>query len=112
MLGQVWKDGPGTERVGGWRGRVGQMFNHNSATSVGWSSKCWARRDEMGLTRVGRWQGTVGWTERLCTKDIQHGVGCDQEIKKKGRWDARELAWEGFWVFQNLPLFLKKSLCS
>jgi hypothetical protein len=31
---------------------------------------------------VGQWQGTMGWIGLLCTKDIQHGVGCDQEIKK------------------------------
>jgi hypothetical protein len=51
----------------------------------------------------------VDWTE---VKDIQDEVGCDQEIKEKGRWAAKELAREGVWVFQKLQLFAKITLCS
>jgi hypothetical protein len=49
----------------------------------------------------------MGWIGLLCTKDIQHGVGCDQEIKK-GRWDAREVAQEEFWFFSKPTTFSKK----
>jgi hypothetical protein len=35
----------------------------------------------------------------LCVKAIQAGVGCEQEIKKKGRWAERDLAGEGGFGF-------------
>jgi hypothetical protein len=88
------------------------MFNHNSVMSMGRSAKCWAQHDKMGLARGGAVARYNGLDRTTVHKRHPTWGGLRPRNKKRAGGMRERWHRKSFGFFQNLPLFLKKSLRS